>query len=386
MTKNCRPVGPSGRNDLDRRSFIGRAAKTSLGAGAAGLTLGLAKPAIAQQQPKVNWRCASSFPTSVDTIFGASELMAEYVRNASDGQFDIQVLAAGEIVPGGQVLDAVQNGTVEMGHTASYYYVGKNPAYAFGTAVPFGLNARQMNAWFYEAGGTELLNEFYGKNGVYALPAGNTGAQMGGWYRKEINMLEDLQGLKLRIAGLAGRVVERLGVVPQQIPAADIYAALERGTLDAVEFVGPYDDERLGFHEVAQYYYYPAWWEGGAALHAMMNVDSWNQLPETYKAMLTSACQAINTSMLASYDYRNPAALKRLVQKGAQLRPFSQEILQASFEAAMALHEEIAAENEDYRKLMESQNAFKRDAYLWQQVAEYTYDTFMMIKQRQGAL
>ena len=372
---------------MDRRKFIGGAAKGALGASAAGIAASsLAAPAIAQEKPKVSWRCPSSFPKSVDTIFGASELLADYVKRASDGQFEIQVLAAGEIVPGGQVLDAVQNGTTEMGHTASYYYVGKNPAFALGTAVPFGLNARQQNAWFYEAGGTELLNKFYAKNGIYALPAGNTGAQMGGWYRKEINTLDDLKGLKLRIAGLAGRVVEKLGVVPQQIAAADIYPALERGTLDAVEFVGPYDDERLGFYQVAKYYYYPAWWEGGAALHMMFNQDKWNSLPETYKAMLESACQAINCAMLASYDYRNPIALKKLASNGAQLRPFSQEIMQASFKAAKELSDEISADNEDFRKLSKSQNDFKRDAYLWAQIAEYTFDTFMMVQQREGNL
>ncbi len=372
---------------MDRRAFIGGAAKGALGAGALGAGAAtLAAPAIAQEQPKINWRCISSFPKSVDTIFGASELLVRYVKEASDGQFDIQLFAAGEIVPGGQVLDAVENGTVQMGHTASYYYVGKNPAFAFGTAVPFGLNARQLNAWFYEGGGNDMLNEFYAKSGVYALPAGNTGAQMGGWYRKEINTLDDLKGLKLRIAGLAGKVVEKLGVVPQQIPAGDIYSALERGTLDAVEFVGPYDDERLGFYKVAKYYYYPAWWEGGAALHMMFNLEQWNALPKSYQAMLESACQAINASMLASYDYRNPAALRRLVAEGAQLRPFSQDIMNASFEAAKEVHDEISASNEDYRTLLESQNAFKQDAYLWAQLSEYTFDTFMMIKQREGAL
>ncbi|NDV85853.1 ABC transporter substrate-binding protein [Aurantimonas aggregata] len=372
---------------MDRRKFIGGAAKGAIGAGAVGIgAASLAAPAIAQDRPKITWRCTSSFPKSVDTIYGASELLTRYVREASDGQFEIQMFAAGEIVPGAQVLDAVQNGTVEMGHTASYYYVGKDPAFAFGTAVPFGLNARQLNAWFYEGGGNDLMNEFFAKSGIYGLPAGNTGAQMGGWYRKEINTLDDLRGLKLRIAGLAGRVVEKLGVVPQQIPAGDIYAALERGTLDAVEFVGPYDDEKLGFQQVAQYYYYPAWWEGGAALHMMFNLEQWNSLPQAYKAMLESACQAINGSMLASYDYRNPMALKRLAAAGAQLRPFSQEIMQASFEAANEVHAEISATNEDYKKLLDSQNAFKRDAYLWAQISEYSFDTFMMVQQRQNAL
>ena len=368
---------------MDRRKFIRGAATGAIGAGAASA---LAAPAVAQSNPKIQWRLTSSFPKSLDTLYGTADKIANYVRDITDGQFDIQVFAAGEIVPGGQVLDAVQNNTVELGHTASYYYVGKNPAFAFGTAVPFGLNARQENAWFYEGGGNELLNAFFAKSGVYGMPAGNTGAQMGGWYRKEINTLDDLKGLKLRIAGLAGRVVEKLGVVPQQIPAGDIYAALERGTLDAVEFVGPYDDEKLGFYKVAPYYYYPAWWEGGAALHLMVNLDKWNALPKNYQALLQAASQAANCAMLADYDYKNPTALKRLAQQGAKLRPFSQDIMEASFKAAQELNQEIAADNEDYKKLLESQNAFKRDAYLWDQISEYTFDTFMMVKQREGAL
>ncbi|MCQ8780825.1 TRAP transporter substrate-binding protein [Mangrovibrevibacter kandeliae] len=368
---------------MDRRSFIKRAGLA--GAAAAG-TAGLAAPAIAQDKPKVTWRMTSSFPKSLETIFGTSVKMAQYVRDATDGNFDIQVFAAGEIVPGLQALDSVQSNTVELAHTATYYYVGKDPAYALGTAVPFGLNARQMNAWFYYGGGNDLMNDFLGKNGLYGLPCGNTGAQMGGWYRKEINTVDDLKGLKLRISGLAGTVAEKLGVVPQQIPAADIYPALERGTLDAVEFVGPYDDEKLGFYKVAKYYYYPAWWEGGAALHALVNMDRWNELPKTYQAILTAACQAANCDMLASYDQKNPPAIKRLLAEGAQLRGFSQEIMQASYDAAKETFEGIMAKNEAFKTLYESQQAFKRDSYLWLQMAEYSFDTFMMIQQRNGTL
>ncbi|MEF2074006.1 TRAP transporter substrate-binding protein [Consotaella aegiceratis] len=369
---------------MDRRSFIRKAGLAGVGAAAGAGSL--AAPAIAQEMPKLNWRMTSSFPKSLDTLFGTGDLIAKYVSEATDGNFQIQQFASGEIVPGGQALDAVQSGTVEMAHTASYYYWGKDPTYALGTAVPFGLNARQMNAWFYHGGGNDLLNEFFGTQGVYAMPAGNTGAQMGGWYRKEINTVDDLKGLKLRIAGLAGRVVEKLGVVPQQIAASDVYAALERGTLDATEFVGPYDDEKLGFYKVAKYYYYPAWWEGGASLHVMIGTDKWESLPKNYQSILAAACQAANSAMLADYDYRNPAAIRRLVQAGAQLRPFSQEILQASFDAAKETHAEISAENASFKKIFDSQSAFKKDAYLWAQLSEYTFDTFMMIQQRNGNL
>ena len=368
---------------MDRRKFIRGVATGAAGLGAAS---SLAAPAIAQSNPKLQWRCISSFPNSLPALFGAARYIADYVREMTDGQFEIQTFAAGEIVPGGQVLDAVQNGTVEMGHTASYYYVGKNPAFAFGTTVPFMLNARQQNAWFDQGGGNQLLDAFFEKQGIFARPACNTGAQMGGWYRKEINSLDDMSGLKMRIAGLAGQVMAKLGVVPQQIPAGDIYAALEKGTLDAVEFVGPYDDEKLGFVKVAPYYYYPAWWEGGAATHAMITLDTWNALPKPYQAIVKAACEAANGHMLATYDWENPKAIKRLVGEGAQLRPFTQEVMQASFKASQEVMQSIAAENAEFKTLYDSQAAFRAESYLWEQLAEYNFDTFMMIQQRSGAL
>jgi TRAP-type mannitol/chloroaromatic compound transport system substrate-binding protein len=368
---------------MDRRSFIKKAGLA--GAGTAAATA-LAAPAIAQSSPKVSWRVTSSFPKALDTIFGAAETMANYVREATDGNFDIQVFAAGELVPGLQAADAAAAGTVEACHTASYYYWGKDPAWALGTAVPFGLNARQINAWFYFGGGNELMNEFYNAQGVHALPCGNTGAQMGGWYRKEINTVADLSGLKMRIGGFAGKVIEKLGVVPQQIAGGDIYPSLEKGTIDAAEWVGPYDDEKLGFQKVAQYYYYPGWWEGGPALHTMVNLAKWNELPKAYQAVLRAACEASNGSMMASYDHKNPAALRRLVAGGAQLRPFSQDILSACFDAANSTYAEITASNAAFKKIKDSQDAFRKDAYLWAQISEYTYDTFMMIQQRNGKL
>ena len=225
----------------------------------------------------------------------------------SDGNFEIQVFPAGEIVPTPQAAEAVGTNTIEMAHTCSYYYWGKDPTFALGTAVPFGLNARLMNSWLYEGGGNDLLNAFYAKHNLYGMPGGNTGVQMGGWWRKEINSLADLQGVKMRIAGIAGKVVEKLGVVPQQIPGGDIYPALERGTIDAAEWVGPYDDQKLGFNKVAPYYYYPGFWEGGPAIHFFVNLEKWNALPPEYQAILTNAAAYANTDMLAKYDALNPA-------------------------------------------------------------------------------
>ncbi|MBP2557738.1 TRAP-type mannitol/chloroaromatic compound transport system substrate-binding protein [Neorhizobium galegae] len=368
---------------MDRRSFFKKAAVT--GAGAAAATV-LAAPAIAQSSPKITWRLTSSFPKSLDTIYGGAEDIAKHVAAATDGNFTIQPFAAGEIVPAGQALDAVSNATVEMCHTCSYYFVGKDPTFAIGTAIPFGLNARLSNAWFYEGNGNKFLNEFYAKHNVYGLPAGNTGAQMGGWFRKEINTVDDFKGVKMRIAGLAGRVVEKLGVVPQQIPGGDIYPALEKGTIDAAEWVGPYDDHKLGFYKVTKYYYYPAFWEGGPVIHAFMNLDKWNALPKSYQAALSDACAFANTSMMAKYDTKNPTAIKQIVSQGTTLRPFSQDILEACYKASLEVYKEISASNETFKKIYEDQVAFKKEGYLWMQLSEYTFDTFMMIQQRSGKL
>src|SRR3989441_1903610 len=290
---------------MKRRQFL-RAAGVAAAASA------VAKPAIAQSMPELKWRLTSSFPKSLDTLYGASEAFAKAVAEASDNKFQIQVFAAGEIVPGLQAADAVQSGTVEMCHTASYYYFGKDPTYAFGTAVPFGLNSRMQNAWMFFGGGMELMNDFYKKANIYGVPCGNTGCQMGGWFRKEIKSPADFNGLKFRIGGYAGRVLQKLGCVPQQIAGGDIYPALEKGTIDAAEWVGPYDDEKLGFQKVAPYFYYPGWWEGGTALHFLINDAKWNALPKNYQAIVTAAAGFANIEVTARYDARNPAALKRL--------------------------------------------------------------------------
>ncbi len=366
---------------MDRRSILKQVGSAGVGVAA---TLALAAPAIAQSMPRVSWRCTSSFPKALDTIYGAAQTMADYVRASTDGNFNIQVFAAGEIVPGLQAADAAAAGTVEACHTASYYYWGKNPTYALGTAVPFMLNARQMNAWLYFGDGNRLLNEFFATQGIYGMPCGNTGAQMGGWYRKEINTVADLNGLKMRIGGFAGRVLDKLGLVPQQIAGGDIYPALEKGTIDAAEWVGPYDDEKLGFYKVAKYYYYPGFWEGGPTLHTLVNLAKWKELPKAYQAALASACEAANGNMMASYDYKNPAALLRLVAGGAILRPFNQEVLSACFDTAVKTYAEISDSNPTFKKIFDSQVAFRKEAYVWAQVAEYTFDTFMMIQQRNG--
>jgi TRAP-type mannitol/chloroaromatic compound transport system substrate-binding protein len=356
---------------MKRRKFL----KTA-GLGLAASTI--AAPAIAQSSsgPEIKWRLASSFPKSLDTIYGAAEHLAKRVAEATDNKFQIRVFAAGEIVPGLQVLDAVQNGTVEMGHSASYYYVGKDPTFAFDCAIPFGLNARQQNAWMDFGGGLELMREFFAGYNIYQIPAGNTGAQMGGWFRKEINSVDDLKGLKFRIGGFAGQVLTKLGVVPQQIAGGDIYPALEKGTIDAAEWVGPYDDEKLGFNKVAKYYYYPGWWEGGPQISAYINIKQWESLPANYKAILEAACGEANVWMVAKYDAQNPDALKRLVSSGTELRPFSSDIMAACYKAAIETYDETAAKNDKFKKVYEAWKKFRADEYLWFRVAENTFDNF----------
>src|SRR5213082_2620079 len=291
---------------MKRRQFLQTA-----GAGLAATAI--ASPAIAQSMPETKWRLTSSFPKSLDTIYGASEVFAKAVAEATDNKFQIQVFAAGEIVPGLQAADAVTNGTVELCHTASYYYVGKDPTFALPCAVPFGLNSRMQNAWMYFGGGLDLTNEFYKKYNIYSLPAGNTGCQMGGWFRKEIKEPGDFNGLKMRIGGFAGRVLQKLGCVPQQLAGGDIYPALEKGTIDAAEWVGPYDDEKLGFYKVAPYYYYPGWWEGTGMGTAYINQKAWDTLPPAYQKAIETTADEVTLWMLGKYDNGNPAALRRLV-------------------------------------------------------------------------
>src|SRR6202163_716587 len=335
---------------MKRREFL----KTA-GAGLAASTA-VAAPAIAQSMPELKWRCTTSWPKSLDVPFSASETISKYVAEATDNKFQIQAFAGGEIVPALQALDAVTNATVEMCHTAAYYFIGKDPTFALYCSVPFGLNSRQQNAWFQDHGGQDMLNEF----------------------RKEINTVGDLNGLKMRIGGWAGKTLSKLGTIPQQIAGGDIYPALEKGTIDATEWVGPYDDEKLGFYKIAKYYYYPGWWEGGTANHLLINLAKWNELPNNYKAIVQAAAGYANVEEQARYDARNPQALKRLVANGVQLRPFSQAIMEACLKAANEVNAEESAKNPNYKKVLESIDTFRNDENLWWQVAEYSFETFMI--------
>jgi TRAP-type mannitol/chloroaromatic compound transport system substrate-binding protein len=356
---------------MERRSFI---KKTAVGA-----TVGaIAAPALAQTQPTINWRLASSFPKSLDTIYGGAETLSKRVAALTGGKFNIRVFAGGEIVPALQVMDAVQAGTVEMGHSASYYYFGKDPTFAFDGVVPFGLNSRQQTAWFDQGGGRQLTREFFKDYGILNFQGGNTGTQMGGWFRKEVKTVKDLEGLKMRIGGFAGRVLQRLGLVPQQIAGGDIYPALEKGTIDAAEWIGPYDDEKLGFNKVAPFYYTPGWWEPGLQVSFYVGIKEWEKLPKEYQAALEAATYEAHVVMQAEYDARNPGALARLLKSGVKLRTFSKEIMDACYKAANDVMEEESAKNAKFKKIYEPWKRFRQDQNQWFSVAEVPIQNFMI--------
>ena len=354
---------------MDRRSIIKNA-------GIAGILAAGVAPAV-HAQAAIRWRLASSFPKSLDTIHGAADTFAKAVKNMSGGKFEVSVHAPGEIMPAFGVVDGVQQGSVEVAHTAPYYFFGKDETFALGCAIPFGLNSRQMTAWMYEGNGMKLMREFYAKYNMVNFPGGNTGAQMGGWFRKEVKSLKDLKGLKFRIGGFGGKVVERLGVVPQNIPGGDIYPALEKGTIDSAEWVGPYDDLKLGFNKVAPFYYYPGFWEGGPQLDFFISDKAFNALSAENKAIVEAACAQAHSDMQAKYDARNPAALKQLVGSGAKLREFPKDVMAAAFKEAMAFYDEISAKNETWKKVYADYSKFRADANLWFRFTEAKFDSFM---------
>ena len=355
---------------MERRSFIKHT-------GMAGILAAASAPAFAQAAPEVKWRLASSFPKSLDTIFGGADTISKRVAASTNNKFQIQTFGAGEIVPAFGVVDAVQNGTIQCAHTAPYYFFGKDPTFAFSCAIPFGMNARQQNAWMYHGGGMALMREYFKDYNIVNFPAGNTGAQMGGWFRKEIKTVADLQGLKFRIGGTGGLPLQKLGVIPQQIPGGDIYPALEKGTIDAGEWVGPYDDLKLGFNKVAPNYYYPGWWEGGPQLDFFINNKAWEGLSAEYKAIVEAAASHAHVDMLAKYDYRNPAALKTLVGQGTKLFRFPKDMMEQSFKAAGDVYAELNGSNADWKKIYADFSAWRRDANLWFRFTEAGFDDFM---------
>jgi TRAP-type mannitol/chloroaromatic compound transport system substrate-binding protein len=328
--------------------------------------------------PTIRWQMATSWPPSLDTIFGGAQVLADRVKALTGGKFTIEPRAAGEIAPPLEVLNVVSQGAVQCGHSAGYYYIGKSPALAFGTAVPFGFTAQQQNAWLYEGGGLKQLQEIYAKKfNVIQFPAGNTGTQMGGWFRREVSTLKDLQGLKMRIPGLGGQVMAKLGVTVQTLGGGEIFQALQTGAIDASEWVGPYDDEKLGLNKIAKFYYYPGWWEPGATLEVQINLNEWNKLPPQYQEAIETAAYESNATMLARYEARNNEALQRLLSSGTQVRPYSEEILKAAEQEAFALYDGFAAKDADFKAVYEQWKQFRDRIYAWNKLNQGSFTNFV---------
>ena len=324
------------------------------------------------------WRMATSWPKSLDILFGGAERISRLVSKMTNGRFTITPYAAGEIVDGFGVLDAVSQGTVECGHSASYYYFDRNPALAFGSTVPFGLTAQQQNAWLYYGGGSEMINEIYANYNIISFPAGNTGVQMGGWFKRQINTVADLQNLKMRIPGFGSQVMKRLGVEVQVLPADKIVPALIAGKIDAVEWNNPYDDEIIGLNEAAPYYYYPGWWEPGATYELQINKQQWNQLPKEYQTILKIATANVNVTMLAEYNAKNGKVLRRLMHSGTELLPFSRAILSAASAKTREIYDEYASKDQNFRKVYDSWQKFRQHVYYWGQINELNLSEFIV--------
>ena len=359
---------------MDRRSALKRSGlAAALAAGAA--------PAV-HAQATVRWRLAHSFPNSLDTIYGGAETFARLVAEMSGGKFTVSVHPAGALLPAFGVMEGVQQGSVECAHTASNFFAGVDPTFAF-NGIPFSLNSRQMTAWMYEGNGLKLMRDFYRQYNIVSFPMGNTGAQMGGWYRKEIKSLADMKGLKLRVSGLlAGKVYEKLGVVPQSVPAGDIYPALEKGTLDAVELSGPADDQKLGFYKVAPHYYYPGWHDGSPQLDLFVNTAAYEALSKEYRTMVETAATYAHVQMQARYDARNPVALRQLVGSGTKLHRFPKEVIAAGYKEANALFADLSSKNANFRKVYDDYSKFQADQNMWFSFAEATMDEFTQTQKR----
>jgi TRAP-type mannitol/chloroaromatic compound transport system substrate-binding protein len=365
---------------MERRQFLKMASIGALGAAAlAACSSGDAdvdEAAADTSLPELEWDLATSWPPILDTIFGGAERFADRVAALSGGKFMITAQPGGEVVPALEILQNIETDSIDSGHTASYYYTGLDPATAFGTALPFGLTARQQNAWLYEGGGLDMLQAFYAdKFNAIQFPAGNTGAQMGGWFNKEIRSTADLEGLVMRIPGLGSQVMSKLGVTVQVLPGGEIFQALQTGAIDATEWVGPYDDTTMGFHEVTQFYYHPGWWEPGPSLEVMIPLPKWNALPEIYQEIVKTAAYEANSTMMALYDVRNPVALQEEIIDNPDITilQFPDDVMVAAEEASFEIFDESAAASADFASIFEEWKKFRTGIQAWHGLAETSY-------------
>lgn len=362
---------------MKRRAFL-------QSAGLATAAVSIASPALAQTTPEIKWKLASSFPTNLEAIWGGAQTFAEAVRQQSDGRFIIEIFPAGGLVGALDVFEATQDGRVDCAQTALHYFWGKEPALVFATGVPFGMNAREQNAFFRHGGGVDLVNEVLVDHKLVALPIGNTGCQMGGWFRKELRSANDLRGLKFRISGFAAKVLQTLGVEPKAVGRSDISASLASGALNAAAWVSPFDDEKLDLVKAAPNYYYPGWFQPNMAMHLIINAAKWNELPKAYQAILRSAADTANIDVQAKYDAANPPALRRLAESGAKLQAFPADVMDAFWQASEKVYRETAAADAKFQRVHNAYMDFRNDQYLWWQVAEYPYDNYMIRQRAKG--
>ena len=329
---------------------------------------------IEEKAETIHWKMVTTWPKNFPGLGTGAEALAKNIKAMSNGRLDIKVYAAGELVPALEVFDTVSRGTAEMGHAASYYWKGKVPAAQFFTTVPFGLTALEFNAWIEYGGGLKLWEEIYAPFNLIPMPAGNPGVQMGGWFNKEINSLADFQGLKMRMPGLGGEVLKKVGASPINLPGSEIFTALQTGTIDATEWVGPYNDLAFGLYKVAKYYYYPGWHEPGSAVEAIFNKDAFNALPSDLQAIVRSAVQQANLSMLSEFTARNNAALQTLVNEHhVILKPYPQDLLLALKKASDETLEEVAANDPESQKVYDSFKKFLDSVSAWHDVSERAF-------------
>ena len=321
-----------------------------------------------------NWRMVTTWPPNFPIFQEGVERFAKDVKTMSDGRLDIHVYAGGELVPPLETFDAVSQGTVELGHGAAYYWAGKVPAAQFFTAVPFGMNAQGMNAWLYAGGGLKLWREVYAPFNLVPFPMGNTGVQMGGWFNKKINSVADLKGLKMRIPGLGGKVLAKAGGTPILLPGGEIYTALERKTIDATEWVGPFHDERLGLYRAAKYYYYPGWHEPGPVLELIANKKAWAALPTDLQKIVETAAASSNVWMLSQFEAQNLAALRKLKEEDkVQVLPFPDDVLKELHKMTNEVLDEEAAKDPTFKKVYEAYQSFSKDNDGWNALSEAAY-------------
>ncbi len=363
---------------MKRREFITKIGVATLATGA-----GLASASAVQAAGKrFRWKMVTTWPPNFPIFQDGVNRFAKEVRRMSGGRLTIQVYAGGELIPALQSFDAVSQGTVEMGHGSAYYWAGKIPAAQFFTAVPFGMNAQGMNAWLYGGGGLELWREVYAPHKLVPFPMGNTGVQMGGWFRKKINSVADLKGIKMRIPGLGGKVIAKAGVNPVLLPAGEIYTALERGTIDATEWVGPYHDLRLGLYRAAKYYYYPGWHEPGPTLEMIINKAAWESLPRDLQLIVENATMAGNLWMLSEFEARNLEALQILKEKyRVQVIEFPDKVLGELIKLTALTLEEEAAKDATFKMVYEKYQHFQHIHDAWNEISESAYARAMQVRE-----